>query len=73
MNLPYVVAPHGMLDRWALANSALKKRLAYAAFERASLEGAACLQALNDCELAAIRDVGFRGRSEEHTLNSSHW
>lgn len=61
LELPYVVAPHGMLDRWALDNSAIKKWLAYRAFERASLEGAACLQALNESELSAIRDVGFRG------------
>jgi len=61
MKLPYVVAPHGMMDRWALANANFKKRTAYTCFEKASLEGAACLHALNEMELAAIREAGLRG------------
>jgi len=56
---PYVVAPHGMIDRWALSHSAWKKRLALTVFERASLENAACLQALTESELASIRDLGL--------------
>lgn len=60
MNLPYIVSPHGMVDRWALANSAMKKKLAYSLFERACLEGAACLHALNEMEMSSIRDMGLR-------------
>jgi poly(glycerol-phosphate) alpha-glucosyltransferase len=61
LDLPYVVTPHGMIDRWALRNSSFKKRLAFAAFERVSLEGAACIHALNEMELDAIRDAGLYG------------
>ena len=58
--MPYVVTPHGMLDRWALANRRWKKRLAGLAFETRHLRGAACLHALCASELESIRDVGLR-------------
>lgn len=57
---PYVVSPHGMLDTWALKNSGWKKRLAALAYERAHLEEAACLHALNEAEARAIRAYGLR-------------
>ena len=57
---PYLVSPHGMLDAWALRNSAWKKRIAAALFERAHLEGAACLHALCAAEAEAIRAYGLR-------------
>lgn len=56
---PYVISPHGMLDAWALRNSAWKKRLAAAWFERAHLAGAACLHALCEPEYQAIRAYGL--------------
>ena len=37
---PYVVHPHGMLDPWAVQNSAWKKRLAGWAYEQRHLQGA---------------------------------
>jgi len=58
--LPYLISPHGMLDRWALANSQNKKRLAGALYERANLRGAACLHALCKSEAEAIRAYGLR-------------
>jgi len=57
---PYVVSPHGMLDPWALRNSAWRKRLAGWAYENANLRGAACIHALCDSELQAIRAYGLR-------------
>lgn len=57
---PYVVSPHGMLDPWALANSGWKKALALRAYERRHLNGAACVHALCDDELRAIRAFGLR-------------
>lgn len=57
---PYLVSPHGMLDAWALGNSAWKKRLAGQLFQRSHLECAACLHALNMAELRAIRAFGLR-------------
>ncbi len=56
---PYLVSPHGHLDAWALARHPWRKRLALALHERANLEGAACLHALCERELASIRALGL--------------
>lgn len=61
---PYVVAPHGMLDSWALARSAAKKRLSGALWERRLLRGAAFVHALAEAEAAAVRAYGYDGRLE---------
>jgi glycosyltransferase involved in cell wall biosynthesis len=58
---PVVISPRGMLDPWAVNNSAWKKRLAAALFERANLSGASCIHALCDAERAAIRAYGISG------------
>ncbi|MBS7695928.1 MULTISPECIES: glycosyltransferase [unclassified Chelatococcus] len=57
---PYIVSPHGMLDPWALANSGWKKEIATRLYERAHLTNAACIHALCDAELEAIRAFGLR-------------
>ena len=57
---PYVVSPRGMLDKWALMNSRLIKRLAMVLFERRHLAKAACIHALNESEYKSIRALGFR-------------
>ncbi len=57
---PYIVSPHGMLDPWALRNSAWKKRIAARLYERRHLDRAACLHALNPAEADAIRAFGLR-------------
>jgi glycosyltransferase involved in cell wall biosynthesis len=56
---PYLVAPHGMLEPWAVANAGWKKRLVGWWFENAHLAGAACLHALTEAEARAIRDYGL--------------
>ena len=56
---PYLVSPHGMLDPWAVSNSAWKKRLVGWWFEDAHLAGAACLHALTAAEGRAIRAYGL--------------
>jgi len=48
-----------MLDPWALRNSAWKKRIAGALYERRNLAGASCLHALNGAEAAAMRAFGL--------------
>jgi glycosyltransferase involved in cell wall biosynthesis len=60
--VPYLVMPHGMLDRWSMAQKRLKKRLYLALFERKMLDGAARLHALNDPEYEAIADLGIKAR-----------
>lgn len=56
---PYLVSPHGMLDPWAVQNSAWKKRIALVVYERRHLEDAACLRALCEAEAQAIREFGL--------------
>jgi poly(glycerol-phosphate) alpha-glucosyltransferase len=56
---PYLVAPHGMLDPWAVGRAAWKKRLVAWWFENAHLAGAACLHALTEAEAHAIRACGL--------------
>jgi glycosyltransferase involved in cell wall biosynthesis len=56
---PFLVSPHGMLDPWALANSAPKKSIAWRLVERRVLREATCIRALNRAELAAVRRVGL--------------
>ncbi len=55
-----VISPHGMLDPWALANSAWKKRAAAALYQGRHLRQAGCIHALNDAEHASFRACGLR-------------
>ena len=57
---PYLVQPHGMLDSWAVRNSAWKKRIVGHLYENAHLRRAACLHALNLPEALAIRAFGLK-------------
>ena len=57
---PYVVTPNGMLEPWALRNSAWKKRIAGFLYERNMLRGAACLQANTEKELQDFRNYGLK-------------
>lgn len=57
---PFVISPHGMLDPWALANSAWKKRVAASLFESKNLQSAKVLHALNRAEHDAIRQYGLK-------------
>ena len=59
-NKPYLVSPHGMLDSWAVRNSAWKKRLAGLLYENAHLNAAACLLAVCASEYESIRAYGLR-------------
>jgi poly(glycerol-phosphate) alpha-glucosyltransferase len=57
---PYLISPHGMLDSWAVKNSAWKKKLALFFYEREHLEKAACLRALCESEAKAMRAFGLK-------------
>jgi len=57
---PVVVSPHGMLDPWALKNSAWKKRLVGAIFADELLRRASCIHALCRSEAEAIRAYGLK-------------
>lgn len=51
---PLVISPHGMLDRWALLHSRVKKQLALSLFERAHLTHAT-IHALSNAEANSVR------------------
>jgi len=57
---PVVVSPHGMLDPWAVRNSAWKKKLVGAMFANEALRQATCIHALCPSEAKAIRAYGLR-------------
>lgn len=59
--VPYVVAPHGMLDPWALSVKPWKKKLALALRYGKMVHGAAMMQALSRYEHECIAKLGFSG------------
>jgi poly(glycerol-phosphate) alpha-glucosyltransferase len=57
---PLVIAPHGMLEPWAVRHSGFKKKIAGALFQNAQLRESACLRALCPAEVASFRTYGLR-------------
>jgi glycosyltransferase involved in cell wall biosynthesis len=57
---PYLVAPHGMLDPWALRNSGAKKKVAAWLFQNEQLRRASCLRALCASEVESMRAYGLK-------------
>jgi glycosyltransferase involved in cell wall biosynthesis len=53
--IPYLITPHGMLDRWALGRGWLKKRVYYLLVERSNLQRAASVHVFNAGEYEASR------------------
>jgi len=56
---PVVISPHGMLDPWAIQNSAWKKKLVGKLFADESLKRATCIHALCQSEMESIRAYGL--------------
>src|SRR5438132_4218327 len=59
---PYLVCPHGMLDRWALNQSSFKKRIYGSLVGWRTLRRAAVIHALGDSEAADIKRLGITTR-----------
>jgi glycosyltransferase involved in cell wall biosynthesis len=57
---PMIVAPHGMLDVWALRNSRTKKVIAGWLYQTAQLKKAVCLRAICRSEAESIRAYGLK-------------
>lgn len=55
-----VIEPHGMLDEWAVRNSAWKKKIVGYIFEFENLRKADCFHALCNSELQSIRNFGLK-------------
>ena len=58
--VPYVIAPHGMLDPWSLSQRRLKKQIALALGYRRMLNGAAFLHVLNADEARLVGPLKLR-------------
>lgn len=58
--VPYVISPHGMLDKWAVGNSRWKKKLVGWLYENSHLRDASCIHALCESEAASIRKFGLK-------------
>ena len=56
LGIPYVVSSHGMLDKWALRQSAFKKKLFSLFFEHRMLRRASAVCALCESESRSIKD-----------------
>ena len=57
---PYLISAHGMLDAWAIRNSAWKKHLASLFYEHSHLAEASCLRALCQSEADSYRALGLK-------------
>jgi len=60
LKTPYIITSHGMLDKWALTQAGLKKKLVLNLFEKQHLEMCSCLHALNESEYQSIRKTGLK-------------
>jgi glycosyltransferase involved in cell wall biosynthesis len=58
--VPYIMTPHGMLDPWALAYKATKKRLYFSFLEKSALQRASALQVLTASEMDQVAKLGLR-------------
>lgn len=56
---PTIVAPHGMLEEYALKRSTWKKRFAMLGYEADNLRLASCLQATSSAEATTFRRYGL--------------
>lgn len=62
-SVPYIVAPHGMLDPWSLTQKRLKKKLAMALGWRTILNRSAAIHCLNADEQKLLRPLGLTART----------
>lgn len=58
-NIPYIMTPHGMLEPWALAYKAWKKRIYYSLWEKQALQQASAIQLLAQSEANSIKSLGL--------------
>ena len=58
--VPYVLAPKGMLEPWALQHHAWRKNVAWYAYQRRILHGAALLSATAAAEATQLRRIGLK-------------
>lgn len=59
-HVPFVLSPRGMLEPWSLRHHRLKKRLAWALYQRRVVQRAALLHATSAMEAENLRRLGLR-------------
>ena len=59
-NIPYVIAPRGMLEPWSLRQKRLKKRIARWLYQDRDLRCAAALHATAESEAEQFKTLGFK-------------
>ncbi len=57
--VPYMMTPHGMLEPWALAYKATKKRFYFALLEKPSLQNASAIQMLASTEAKQVEGLNL--------------
>lgn len=57
--IPYIMTPHGMLEPWAMAYKAKKKRLYYDLLEKPAFQKAAAIQITGSPEASSIKSYGI--------------
>lgn len=57
--IPYVMTPHGMLEPWALAYKARKKKLYYKLIEKPALQKASAIQVIANAEANHVKFLEF--------------
>ena len=58
--IPYIVSPHGMLEPWAFAYNAWKKKIVWWLWQKQSLLNATAFCATSAQEAESIRTLGFK-------------
>ncbi|HEY2679115.1 MAG TPA: glycosyltransferase [Steroidobacteraceae bacterium] len=59
--IPYIVAPHGMLEPWSLTIHATRKRIALKTYQGSILSRAAAIHTTSDAEAEHVRRLGITG------------
>tara|TARA_A100001011_G_scaffold130388_1_gene137392 strand:+ start:24760 stop:25842 length:1083 start_codon:yes stop_codon:yes gene_type:complete len=54
---PFIITPHGMIDKWALSQSKFKKKIAINFWEKKAFNNAKCIHALCQNEANEIRSL----------------
>jgi glycosyltransferase involved in cell wall biosynthesis len=57
--IPYVVAPHGMLEPWSLTVRAIRKRLALNTYQGRMLDRASAIHTTCEAEAEQVRRLGY--------------
>jgi len=59
-NIPYIVSPRGMMEPWAFAYNAWKKKIVWFLWQKQVLENATAFCATSEQEAESIRSLGFK-------------